>query len=136
MQPSAKPAGTSSSEASEQTIADLKFDNYFKEVFLDSDTKVALLTNSPSDMPQDWFLTNDMVFETRDRVNRQAGARRLLAHYTIVPGQPGWLEGIDHAIADLRPDGWKGYTIGDNTHKDTSHYPVAAGRRDADVSGL
>jgi hypothetical protein len=106
-----------------QTIADLKFDNYFKEVFLDSDTKVALLTNSPSDIPEDWFLTNDMVFQTRDRVNRQAGARRLLAHYTIVPGQPGWLEGIDHAIADLRPDGWKGYTVGDNTHKDSSRFP-------------
>ena len=107
----------------EQTVADLKFDNYFKEIFLDSDTKVALLTNSPSDDPRDWFLTNDMVFQTRDRVNKEAGARRLLAHYTITPGQPGWLEGIDHAIADLRPDGWKGYTIGDNTHKRTSLYP-------------
>ena len=107
----------------EQTLADLKFDNYFKEVFLDSDTKVALLTNSPSDVPEDWFLTNEMVFQTRDKVNRQAGSRRLLAHYTIVPGQPGWMEGIDHAIADLKPDGWKGYTIGDNTHKNSSHYP-------------
>ena len=87
----------------EQTVEDLKFDNYFKEVFLDSDTKVALLTNSPSEIPQDWFLTNEMVFQARDKVNRQAGARRMLAHYTIVPGQPGWLEGIDHAIADLRP---------------------------------
>jgi hypothetical protein len=107
----------------EQTIADLKFDNYFKEVFLDSDTKVALLTNSPSDIPDDWFLTNEMVFQTRDRVNKQAGSRRLLAHYTITPGQPGWLDGIDHAIANLRPDGWKGYTVGDNTHKESSHYP-------------
>jgi uncharacterized protein len=107
----------------EQTISDLKFDNYFKEVFLDSDTKVALLTNSPSDVPDDWFLTNEMVFQTRDRVNKQAGSRRLLAHYTITPGQPGWLDGIDHAIATLRPDGWKGYTVGDNTHKESSHYP-------------
>jgi predicted TIM-barrel fold metal-dependent hydrolase len=106
-----------------QTIADLKFDNYFKEVFLDSDTKVALLTNSPSDIPDDWFLTNQMVFQTRDRVNKQAGSRRLLAHYTITPGQPGWLDGIDHAIAELRPDGWKGYTVGDNTHKESSRYP-------------
>lgn len=107
----------------EQTLADLKFDNYFKEIFLDSDTKVALLTNAPSDVPQDWFLTNDMVFQTRDRVNREAGARRLLAHYTITPGQQGWLEGIDRAISELRPDGWKGYTIGDSTHKATSLYP-------------
>jgi len=107
----------------EQTIADLKFDNYFKEVFLDSDTKVALLTNSPSEIPDDWFLTNEMVFRARDRVNQQAGSRRLLAHYTITPGQPGWMEGINHAIATLRPDGWKGYTVGDNTHKEISHYP-------------
>ena len=107
----------------DQTIADLKFDNYFKDAFLDSDTKVALLTSSRSDIPDDWFLTNEMVFQTRDRVNKQAGSRRLLAHCTIVPGQPGWLEGIDHAIATLWPDGWKGYMVGDNTHKDTSHYP-------------
>jgi hypothetical protein len=75
----------------EQTIADLKFDNYFKEVFLDSDTKVALLTNSPSDVPEDWFLTNEMVFQTRDKVNKQAGARRLLHH---CPG-PAGLDGRD-----------------------------------------
>jgi predicted TIM-barrel fold metal-dependent hydrolase len=107
----------------EQTIDDLKFVNYFKEIYLDSDTKVALLTNAPSDIPDDWFLTNQMVFQTRDDINAKAGARRMLAHYTITPGQPGWLDGIDRAIAELRPDGWKGYTIGDNTHKDTSHYP-------------
>ena len=106
-----------------QTIDDLKFANYFKEIYLDSDTKVALLTNAPSDIPQDWFLTHDMVFRTRAKVNKDAGSRRMLAHYIITPGQPGWLEGIDRAIAEYQPDAWKGYTIGDNTHKDTSRYP-------------
>ena len=76
----------------EQTIADLKFDNYFKEVFLDSDTKVALLTNSPSEIPDDWFLTNEMVFQTRDRINRQAGARRLAGALHHHSG-PAWLAG-------------------------------------------
>ena len=33
-----------------QTIEDLKFDNYFKEIFLDSDTKVALISSAPSDV--------------------------------------------------------------------------------------
>ena len=37
----------------EQTLADLQFDNYIKEIYLDSDTKVALLSNSPSDVPED-----------------------------------------------------------------------------------
>jgi len=97
----------------EPTADDLKFDNFFKEIFLDSDTQVALLTNAPSDAPADWMLPQQQVFDTRDRVNREAGSRRLLAHYTITPGQPGWLDAIDQAVEVHRPDGWKGYTIGD-----------------------
>ena len=106
-----------------QTIEDLKFANYFKEIFLDSDTKVALISGSPSDIPQDWFLTNEMKAQARERVNREAGSRRMLSHAIFTPGQPGWLEAIDRAIADLKPDSFKGYTIGDNTNKDISKYP-------------
>jgi predicted TIM-barrel fold metal-dependent hydrolase len=100
----------------EQTLEDLKFQNYFKEVFLDSDTGVALITNSPSEIESDWFLTNDMVFQARERINQAAGSRRAMAHYTIFPGHDGWLEGIEHS-ATYRPEGYKGYTIGDNTNK-------------------
>jgi uncharacterized protein len=106
-----------------QTIDDLKYANYFKEVFLDSDTKVALLTNAPSEIPQDWFLTQDQVFATRAKVNAAAGTRRMLAHYTLTPGYPGWMEGVDKAIEVYKPDSWKGYTIGDNTHKNLSRHP-------------
>jgi uncharacterized protein len=106
----------------EATIEDLRFDNYFKEIYLDSDTKVALLTNAPSDAPEDWLLPQEAVFKARERVNREAGARRMLAHYTITPGQPGWLEGIDQAIEVHKPDGWKGYTIGDVMISHGGHY--------------
>jgi hypothetical protein len=105
-----------------QTIEDLKFDNYFKEIYLDSDTKVALISSAPSDVPQDWFLTNEMMAAARERVNAKAGSKRMFAHAIFTPGQPGWMDAIDHAIS-LRPDSFKGYTIGDNTHKDSSHYP-------------
>ena len=37
----------------EQTIEDLKFGNYVKEIYMDSDTKVSLLSNSPSETPED-----------------------------------------------------------------------------------
>ena len=97
----------------EATVKDLQFENFFKEIFLDSDTKVALLTNAPSDSPLDWLLPQEEVFKARDRINKEAGARRMLAHYTLTPGQPGWLEAIDRAIEVHKPDGWKGYTIGD-----------------------
>jgi predicted TIM-barrel fold metal-dependent hydrolase len=106
-----------------QTIDDLKYENYFKEIYLDSDTKIALVSNAPSEIPEDWFLTNDMVFATREKVNREAGSRRMLAHFTITPGQKGWMEAIDRAIEVNHPDSWKGYTVGDNTHKELSNHP-------------
>ena len=97
----------------EQTIADIQFGTFVKEIYLDSDTTVALLTNAPSDAPEDWLLPQEQVFKARDQVNRDAGSQRLLAHFTITPGQPGWLEAVDQAIEVYKPDGWKGYTIGD-----------------------
>src|SRR3546814_5725269 len=87
------------------------------EMFLYSDTKVALISGAPSEIERDWFLTNPRAIEARDRINREAGSRRAMAHAIIQPGAPGWLDAIDRDIA-LRPDAFKGYTIGDNTHKD------------------
>jgi predicted TIM-barrel fold metal-dependent hydrolase len=105
-----------------QTLEHLKFGNYVKEMFLDSDTKVALLSGAPSDIPTDWFLTNEMKADARRKLNAFAGSRRLLTHAVFAPGQKGWLEDIDRAI-ELKPEGWKGYTIGDNTNPTISKYP-------------
>ena len=58
-----------------QTIEDLKFANYFKEVYLDSDTKVALISGSGSEDPRDWMLTNEMKADTRADVNKKAGSK-------------------------------------------------------------
>src|SRR4051812_9892971 len=107
----------------EQTLDDLKYNNYLKEIYMDSDTKVALLSNSPSEVPEDWFIPQAQVFATRERVNSEAGSRRMLAHFTITPGWPGWLDQVDKAIELYKPDSWKGYTVGDNTHKELANYP-------------
>jgi predicted TIM-barrel fold metal-dependent hydrolase len=107
----------------EQTIDDLMYANWFKEVYMDSDTKVALISGSPSDIPDDWFLTNEMKFEARERVNKEAGSKRLLSHAIFTPGQPGWLDRVDKELAQLKPDSWKGYTVGDNTNKNVGKYP-------------
>ncbi|HEX9271764.1 MAG TPA: amidohydrolase family protein [Candidatus Binatia bacterium] len=106
-----------------QTIEDLKFANYFKEVFLDSDTQVACISGSPSEEPLDWFLTNEMKNEARAKINQQAGGKRALAHAIFTPGWPGWLEKVDEAIEKLKPDSFKGYTIGDNTNKHLAKHP-------------
>lgn len=110
----------------EQTIDDLKYNNYVKEIFMDSDTKIALLSNSPSDVPEDWFLPQEQVFKTREMVNQKAGSKRMMAHFTITPGQPGWLEKVDEAVERFKPDSWKGYTVGDNTHKELAGFPWRA----------
>jgi predicted TIM-barrel fold metal-dependent hydrolase len=94
-----------------QTLEDLRFDSYFREVFLESDTALALLSNAPSDDPKGWFLTNEEALRARDRVNERAGSKRLYAHAVITPGRPGWMEDLERA-ASLGPDGWKGYTVG------------------------
>ena len=106
----------------EQTLDSLKFDNYFKEMYLDSDTKIALISSAPSDVPEDWFLTNQQMADARTKVNTRFGSRRMFSHAIFTPGQPGWLDAVDAAIA-LKPESMKGYTIGDNTHKELSRYP-------------
>jgi hypothetical protein len=90
-----------------QTIEDLKWNNDFKEIFLDSDSKIALILYAPCAIPQDWFLTSEMSIAARDRVNKEAGSKRMMAHAIFTPGQPGWREHLSMRSEDdlegLRP---------------------------------
>ena len=106
-----------------QTLDDLKFANYFKEIYLDSDTKVALISGSGSEDLRDWFLTNEMKAQARSNVNQQAGSQRMFSHAIFMPGMPGWLEKVEQDHEILKPDSFKGYTIGDNTNKHLSRHP-------------
>ncbi len=99
--------------AGEHSLARFKFENYVKEIFVDSDTKVALLSGAPFDDPTWDLLSNDQIAAARAAINRIAASRRLLGHAVFTPRKPGWMDQVDHAIATLRPDSWKGYTIGD-----------------------
>jgi predicted TIM-barrel fold metal-dependent hydrolase len=99
--------------AGESTLARFKFENYLKEMFVDSDTKVALLSGAPFDDPTWDLLTNDQIAMARASINRIAGSRRLLGHSVFTPRKAGWMDEVDRAIATIKPDSWKGYTIGD-----------------------
>jgi predicted TIM-barrel fold metal-dependent hydrolase len=60
-------------------------------------------------------LANQFIFD---------GHTHFLRDDTRLGGfEPGWLEQVDMAIEVHKPDSWKGYTIGDNTHKELAHYP-------------
>jgi predicted TIM-barrel fold metal-dependent hydrolase len=105
------------------TLDRYKFDNFLKEIYLDSDTKIALLSGAPFDNKAEWFLSNDQIKQAADTVNRIAGTKRLFFHSVITPRQPGWLEEVDRCIEQVKPDSWKGYTIGDPLNVATTKYP-------------
>src|SRR5919109_4663359 len=90
-----------------------KFANYVRQIFLNSDTSVALLSGAPFDDPSWWFLPNEQIREAVDIVNKIAGTRRMLGHAVVTPGQDGWMDAVDVALDKLHPDSWKTYTIGD-----------------------
>ena len=94
-----------------------KFGNYVKEIFVDSDTKVALLSGTPSETAEFEALGNHQIIAARNSINAVAGSRRMLGHAIIRPGKPDWIaEQVIKAIEapkSKRPDSWKGYTIGD-----------------------
>jgi uncharacterized protein len=107
-------------EDEDHTFSDIQFENFFQEVFENSQTTVAVLSNAPNDDKQAWFLSNEQALATREKVNSRTGKRSLLAHAVFTPGQPGWMEELDKAL-DLKPDAVKGYTIGDPNGE--SKYP-------------
>ncbi len=91
-----------------------KFQNYLKEIYLDSDTKVALLSGAPFDDPDWWLLSNDQIVAAREAINKVAGSRRMFAHTVVTPGQGNWMEDqVARGIAEFKPDSWKCYTVGD-----------------------
>jgi predicted TIM-barrel fold metal-dependent hydrolase len=103
------------------TMDRFKFDNFMKEVYFDSDTCIGLISAAPADHGDNVILNNDGLAATRGAFNAVAGSRRMLCHSVIAPGQPGWLEEIDRAVEVHKPDGWKGYTLGDPFEQ--SKYP-------------
>ena len=95
------------------TLARYKMDNYLKEIFLDSDTKIALLSGAPFDDPSWWLISNDAIQNACRAVSKMAGNTRMLGHAVITPKYPNWMDEVDRAIEELKPCSWKSYTIGD-----------------------
>ncbi len=95
------------------TLRRYKLENYLKEIFLDSDTTLALASSAPADDPAHTIVDETDMTRARALVNGIAGTRRMYAHGILRPGQPGWLDRIDEVAARYRPDSWKGYTVGD-----------------------
>ena len=93
------------------TLADLSWENFVKEVFLDSETDIGLISTPPGPYPQEAVVPPREMTHIRDEINRVTQSRRMLAHGLITPqlGQVD-LDFMDMQAATLKVDAWKGYT--------------------------
>lgn len=101
---------------------------FVKDVYLDSQVSVAILSNAPLGLfeppggakpriPRSvdesltaMNLTGYQTAAVRDWVNSIAGSTRLLAHGQIFPGKQN-LDFMQKQIDQFHPDSWKGYNI-------------------------
>ena len=99
---------------------------YMKDVYLDSQVTVAIMTNNNSaaipgangprppksvqESERFEILTAEQTMATRDWVNQLAGSKRMLGHGQLYTGV-GNLWFIEEQIERLKPDSWKGYNI-------------------------
>jgi hypothetical protein len=80
-------------------------------VFGASETAIALLTSTPGPASNN-VLTNHQIAAARDVVDRYAGTGRVLTHTIVHPNLgPAELDAMAVWRADLRPSGWKCYTL-------------------------
>jgi hypothetical protein len=99
-----------------------------KDVYLDSNVTVGILSNAPLGLFQppgaskpipprtiaeslaSEILTGYQTVAVRDFVNRIAGSTRMLAHGQFYPGRDN-LDFMQRQIDEFHPDSWKGYTV-------------------------
>ncbi len=67
------------------TMADLSWQNFIKEVFLDSETAIGLISTPPGPYPQEAVVPPKEMTHIRDEINRITQSRRMLAHGLVTP---------------------------------------------------
>jgi len=97
---------------SEPKSEDLYLENYIKEVFLDSDTAMAVISGFPAPVDHtENILPPDQMVKTRSWVNQLTGSKRVISHGLISPGFGKQnLEQMHVQTEKLKIDAWKGYT--------------------------
>jgi len=93
------------------SMADLSWQNFVKEVFLDSETAIGLISTPPGPYPQEAVVPPKEMTHIRDEINRITQSRRMLAHGLVTP-QLGRidLDFMQMQAETLKVDAWKAYT--------------------------
>jgi len=84
--------------------------HYIREVFVNSDTAVAVLSQVPA-VPGNNPLETEEAAATREIINRMSDSERLLIHGIVVPDRgPEQIEGMQALKEEQRIAAWKVYT--------------------------
>jgi len=131
---------------------DFMLTSLVKDVYLDSNVTVGILSNAPlglflppgattpipprtiAESLASEILTGYQTAQVRDFVNRIAGSTRMLAHGQFYPGKNN-LEFMQRQIEEYHPDSWKGYTIAYSA-KDNDDPTRAMGRWSLDDEAI
>ncbi len=84
-------------------------DEFIKDVFMDSDTDLMVLSFVPS-AAENEPLTIQEADATRQIIDQMDGNHRLLLHGRVNPNQPGDLEGMDALAEEWKISAFKTYT--------------------------
>ena len=84
-------------------------DRFIKDIFLDSDTDMMVLSFIPSRREKE-LLTIQEADEVRRIIDEMEGTHRLLLHGRANPNQEGDLEGMDELAEKWGVSAWKCYT--------------------------
>jgi len=92
-------------------LAAYDLEQYLRCVFVESETALAVLTSAPGLGP-DRMLHDRELAGTRELIDRLGGSGRLLNHAIVHPDVEGEIEALAEKSEQLRPVGWKVYTLG------------------------
>jgi predicted TIM-barrel fold metal-dependent hydrolase len=92
-------------------LAQLNQAHYVKELFMDSDTMMAIISGVPTTEWRENILPPDKMVATRDAINRLAGkSQRMLSHGLLRPNMGNAeFEEMDRQAKKLKIDSWKLY---------------------------
>jgi len=84
--------------------------NYYKEIFFDSDTVMALITGAVIGEKKHHALPAEEMVKTRDLINESAGSQRMLSHGLGDPTLDNALEDCEYQVKELGIDAMKFYS--------------------------
>jgi uncharacterized protein len=94
-----------------ESLAQLNEAHYIKELFMDSDTVMAIISGVPSAAWSENILPPDKMAKTRTDINKMAGnTPRMLSHGLLRPNMgPAELEEMERQNTQLKINSWKMY---------------------------